>query len=287
MSSYISPHSLTDALDTIAEGEWQVLAGGTDFYPQLNDKPIDFNVIDINRLEELKGIRRNRDHWRIGAAATWTELLETELPPVFNSLKLAAREIGSVQIQNAATLAGNLCNASPAADGVPPLLTLDASVELQSAAGVRHLPVSDFIRGNRTTDRRPDEIMTAILLPADRDDARTHFLKLGTRKYLVISISMVAALIRASAEGVIELARISVGSCSAVAQRLQSLEALVTGQYAMADLDELVTAEHLEPLTPIDDVRASAAYRMNATEEMVRRVLRECTSSIATHSRQC
>ena len=192
-----------------------------------------------------------------------------------------------MQIQNAATLAGNLCNASPAADGVPPLLTLDASVELQSAAGVRHLPVSDFIRGNRTTDRRPDEIMTAILLPADRDDARTHFLKLGTRKYLVISISMVAALIRASAEGVIELARISVGSCSAVAQRLQSLEALVTGQYAMADLDELVTAEHLEPLTPIDDVRASAAYRMNATEEMVRRVLRECTSSIATHSRQC
>ena len=81
MSSYISPHSLTDALDTIAEGEWQVLAGGTDFYPQLNDKPIDFNVIDINRLEELKGIRRNRDHWRIGAAATWTELLETETAP--------------------------------------------------------------------------------------------------------------------------------------------------------------------------------------------------------------
>ena len=285
MSSYILPRSLHEALDAIAEGEWRILAGGTDFYPQLNDKPLDFNIIDINRLEELRGIRRNNDHWRMGAMVTWTELLETELPPVFNSLKLAAREIGSVQIQNAATLAGNLCNASPAADSVPPLLTLDASVELQSASGIRHLPVSDFIKGNRTTDRSPDEIMTAILLPADRDNACTHFLKLGTRKYLVISISMVSILIKASTEGLIELSRISVGSCSAVAQRLQSLEALVTGQYVTANLDELVTAEHLAPLSPIDDVRATAEYRMNASEELVRRVLRECTSGIAAHSR--
>ena len=162
MSSYILPDTLADALAIIAEGEWRLLAGGTDFYPQLGDKSVDFNIIDINKLEELRGIRKNSDCWRIGATTTWTELLEAELPEAFNGLKLAAREVGSEQIQNAATIAGNLCNASPAADGVPPLLTLDARVELQSVSGVRHLSISDFIRGNRSTDLKTNEIMTAI-----------------------------------------------------------------------------------------------------------------------------
>ena len=279
MSSYILPETLADTLAIIAKGEWRLLAGGTDFYPQLGDKPVDFNIVDINKLEELKGIRKNRDHWRIGALTTWTELLEAELPRAFDGLKLAAREVGCEQIQNAATIAGNLCNASPAADGVPPLLTLDASVELESVLGVRHLSLSDFIKGNRSTDRKSSEIITAILVPADRDNANTHFLKLGTRKYLVISISMVSALIKPSTDGLVELARIAVGSCSAVAKRLPELETLLTGQDMTADLGDFVTTEHMAPLTPIDDVRATAVYRMRATEELVRRVLSECGAS--------
>lgn len=286
MSSYILPRSLSDALEIIAEEEWRILAGGTDFYPQLDDKPIDFNIMDINRLEELKGIRKNSDHWRIGATTTWTELLEAELPGAFNGLKQAAREIGSVQIQNAATVAGNLCNASPAADSVPPLLTLDASVELQSVSGVRHLLLSDFITGNRTTERKSDEIMTAVLVPADRDDAGTYFLKLGTRKYLVISISMVSALIKASADGLTEIVRIAVGSCSAAAKRLQSLETMLTGQHVTANLEDVVTPGHLAALAPIDDIRATASYRLDATEEMVRRVLVECASEITSRNRK-
>lgn len=286
MSSYILPRSLTDALEIIAEEEWRILAGGTDFYPQLDDKPIDFNIMDIHRLEELKGVRKNSDHWRIGATTTWTELLEAELPVAFNGLKQAAREIGSVQIQNAATVAGNLCNASPAADSVPPLLTLDASVELQSVSGVRHLLLSDFIKGNRTTERKSDEIMTAVLVPADRDDAGTYFLKLGTRKYLVISISMVSALIKASADGLTEIVRIAVGSCSAAAKRLQSLETLLTGQHITANLEDVVTPGHLAGLAPIDDIRATASYRLDATEEMVRRVLVECASEITSRNRK-
>lgn len=120
MSSYQMPDSLDRALSLMAAGDWKILAGGTDFYPQLGDKPVDFNILDINQLNELRGISRAEDHWRIGAITTWSELLETDLPAAFRSLKQAAREVGSEQIQNAATVAGNLCNASPAADSVPP-----------------------------------------------------------------------------------------------------------------------------------------------------------------------
>lgn len=279
MSSYIMPGSLEDAFSIIADGDWRILAGGTDFYPQLGDKPVDFNIIDINKLNELKGIRKDQDHWRIGATTTWTELLETELPGAFDGLKLAAREVGSEQIQNAATVAGNLCNASPAADSVPPLLTLDARVELQSVSGVRHFPLSEFILGNRSTEIQGNEIMTAILVPGDCDNANTHFIKLGTRKYLVISISMVSALIKPSNEGLIDIARIAVGSCSAVATRLLDLEAALTGQKITAGLEDLVTAEHMTALAPIDDVRATADYRRHASEELIRRVLSECVTA--------
>ena len=276
MSSYLLPESLDQVLSTIADGQWRLLAGGTDFYPQLGDKPVDFNIIDINKLKELKGIHREQNFWRIGATTTWSELLEAELPIAFNGLKLAAREVGAEQIQNAATVAGNLCNASPAADGVPPLLTMDARVELQSVSGTRQLPLSDFIKGNRSTELHANEIMTAILLPTDRDDAKSHFLKLGARKYLVISISMVSALVKASEDGRVEMARVAVGSCSAVATRLPELEALITGQKISAKLEDLITTEHMAPLAPIDDVRATGGYRRKASEELVRRVLSEC-----------
>jgi CO/xanthine dehydrogenase FAD-binding subunit len=125
-----------------------------------------------------------------------------------------------VQIQNSGTVAGNLCNASPAADGVPPLLALDASVELASVAGTRRLKLDDFILGPRRTARRADELLAAILIPKPRAAAHSHFLKLGARRYLVISIAMVAAAIE-SERGKITTARVAVGACGPVAQRLR------------------------------------------------------------------
>src|SRR5260370_31103109 len=101
-----------------------------------------------------------------GGATTWSEIAAASLPRCLDPLRAAAREIGAVQIQNRGTIAGNLCNASPAADGVPPLLILDASVELASNRGARRLPLSQFITGNRRTSLAPDEILTAIVMPA-------------------------------------------------------------------------------------------------------------------------
>ena len=125
-----------------------------------------------------------------------------------------------MQIQNTGTIAGNLCNASPAADGAPPLLILDAEVELRSVEIARHVPLGEFILGNRKTALRADELMTAIRVPISAVEGQSASLKLGARRYLVISIAMVAARVVTADDGTIRKAAIAVGSCSAVAQRL-------------------------------------------------------------------
>jgi CO/xanthine dehydrogenase FAD-binding subunit len=204
---------------------------------------------------------------------TWSELIAADLPPVFGGLKAAAREVGSIQIQNRGTLAGNLCNASPAADGVPPLLALDAAVELTSTGGIRQLDLADFILGNRKTALRPGEILSAVLVPSVWNDAGSAFLKLGARRYLVISIVMVAATIARSLDGSVRAARVAVGSASAVARRLTVLEDRLVGVSAATRLSSLVAADDLAALTPIDDVRGSAAYRIEAAQELVGRAI--------------
>ena len=162
---------------------------------------------------------------------------------------MSAREVGSVQIQNRATVVGNICNASPAADGVPPLLTLGAQVKIGSLAGERHMPLGDFIQGNRKTALKPGEIVIGLVLPANSTTGVSSFLKLGARKYLVISISMVASRIHVS-DGRISDAALAVGSCSLVAQRLSNLESLIIGREATSDIVELIKEDHLQISLP-------------------------------------
>lgn len=278
---YALPSSLPEALALRARGPWQVLAGGTDFYPALVEAPLGSDVLDISGIDALRGIECTAADWRIGALATWTDVLAADLPPAFEALRLAARELGSIQIQNAATVAGNLCNASPAADGVPPLLVMNARVELAAASATREVPLDAFILGNRATALRGDELVTAILIPREQEDARTHFVKLGARKYLVISIAMVAALIEIGPDASITTARVAVGSCSAVARRLVNLEQRLLGARADSDFCDIVRPDALTELAPIDDVRATADYRMHAAVELVQRTLRTCARSLA------
>ncbi len=270
--AYLRPTRPQEALQHLANGSFTILAGGTDYYAARVGRPLEDAILDITAIRGLRDIASEIDHWRIGAAATWTNLLETTLPPAFDGLKLAAREIGGVQIQNSGTLAGNLCNASPAADGVPALLALDASVELTSTRGVRRLPLSQFILGPRKTARRPDELLTAILVPKPKHAARSHFLKLGARKYLVISITMASVVIEHE-DGLVRSARIAVGSCSPVAMRLGGLEEALRGKRLDSRLPEAATAAHMAPLAPIDDVRASAEYRLDSALTVVRRTI--------------
>jgi CO/xanthine dehydrogenase FAD-binding subunit len=270
---YLAPTHLDDALEALAAGPLTVVAGGTDFYPARVGRPITESVLDISGLAELTGIGITDDAYRIGALTRWAEIRHAHLPGAFDGLRRAAREVGAVQVQNAGTIGGNLCNASPAADGIPPLLTLDASVELVSLTGVRTVTLEDFLTGYRQTDRRAGELVTAVTVPRAVENGHGDFLKLGSRAYLVISIVMVAGLIETDQDGIITDARLAVGACSPVARRLTALEADLRGQPIGGELATVVTSEHLAVLSPIDDVRASAAYRLDAALTLVRRVL--------------
>lgn len=271
MGDYRQPARLEEALEALAR-PCTVLAGGTDFYPARVGRPIDEDILDISRIKTLAGISSTAAGWRLGATTTWSEILAADLPPLFDGLKQAAREVGGRQIQNAGTLAGNLCNASPAADGVPPLLALGAELELASRDNVRRLPLSEFIIGNRRTRLSPGELAVAIHVPKPATFARSSFLKIGARRYLVISIVMAAATLEIAHDRV-RAARVAVGACSAVAQRLPMLEAALSGASIDARLAERVEPAHLAPLTPLDDVRGSAAYRLDAAVTLLRRLL--------------
>ncbi|MDF1669726.1 MAG: FAD binding domain-containing protein [Roseovarius sp.] len=274
---YHVPNSLSDALDIARLTGAKVIAGGTDVFPALGDTPAPAQMLDITRLPELRGISHSGATWRIGAATSWTDIQKADLPPAFDALKLAAREVGAWQIQNAGTVAGNICNASPAADGVPPLLALEAEVELCSSKGSRTLPLAQMITGVRQTALRPGELVSAILIPDMPDGAQGHFQKLGTRKYLVISIAMVSAVIWTDEAARIAGARVAVGSCSAVAQRLEGLEADLMGQNA-SDLrdNSAIWTTHLSALSPLSDIRGTDHYRMDAAAELCRRTVLTC-----------
>jgi xanthine dehydrogenase small subunit len=279
MIAYYRPTTLEEALSIRAGEDVAVLAGGTDIYPARAAREgwgdmRHSDVLDISAIPGLRGIDERSDHWRIGALATWSDLLRARLPPLFDGLKCAAREIGGPQIQNRGTLVGNICTASAAGDGAPNLLVLAAGVELASRQGRRRVPVAAFIDGYRHTQCRANEIVTALCVPKPGSATRAYFRKLGARKYLVISIAMVAAAIETDAAGRIGAARLAVGACSAVPRRLPALEAALVGQ-PMAAAREHVAQSHFAQLAPIDDIRGSADYRRYAARLLTRDVLTE------------
>ena len=268
---YLRPDTLDDALAALSGGGLRIAAGCTDLFPATEHKILPGPILDITGIAALRRIAEDADGLTIGATTTWSDILHADLPPAFDGLKLAAREVGATQIQNRGTVAGNLCNASPAADGVPPLLTLDAEVVLTSATGERRMPLSSFITGPRRIDRGDGEIVTAIRIPRAAMEGQSHFLKLGARAYLVISIAMTAARITVE-NGLVTSAALAVGACGPVATRLGAAERALIG--APLDPDAVTDDLVAEALSPIDDVRADAAYRLTSAAELVRRTLR-------------
>jgi CO/xanthine dehydrogenase FAD-binding subunit len=290
VGSYLRPADVPTALAALAGGgpggsAWAVVSGATDHYPARVGRVVDEDVLDVSAVGGLRGVATaapgtpglDGGGWRIGALTTWSDLARADLPTAFDGLRATARAIGGRQVQNRATVAGNVCNASPAADGVPSLLALDAVVELASSCGARHVPVEAFVTGNRRTVRAPDELVTAILVPSPIAGSvvRSTFVKLGARAYLVISIAMVAAVVETDDGGRIRRARIAVGACSEVAQRLTALEAELVGRPLDGAVARFVAPEHLATLSPITDVRATAGYRRAAALVLVRRALED------------
>lgn len=279
---YLRPTQLEAALAELARAPCTVVAGGTDVYPAWVGSEPRGPLLDVSGLPDARGVDGISDpaSLRIGALTTWSDLVRSPLPAYLRALVQAAREVGGIQIQNRGTVGGNLCNASPAADGVPPLLALDAQVELTSQRGRRRLPVDRFVLGNRRTARAQDELLTAVVVPARSPNATSVFLKLGHRRYLVISIVMVAVALDFDAQDRVTYCGTGVGSCSAAAQRLPGLEQGLLGvarPAVPARGRALLDAGALAPLAPIDDVRATRAYRLAAARDLLDRALTELT----------
>lgn len=272
MTLYLRPRSVAEAVAAMAVHRPRVLAGGTDLYPAVQGADLPGPLLDLSGVAGLSGISVEADGLRIGAMVTWAALAGAGLPPALRALQQAALQVGGRQIQAAGTLGGNLCNASPAADGVPPLMVCDAQVELAGLGGVRRMALGDFLTGPRRTALAPGELLAAVVIPAGGLAGRAAFLKLGARAYLVISIAMVAVRVVVDG-GHIARACVAVGACSATARRLPVVEAALAGvpvgQAAECVSDMAVSGA----LAPLDDLRASAAYRGTAAAELIRRAL--------------
>ncbi len=273
---YLTAHDLDDATRLRELTGYPVLAGGTDLYPAIENGVAVPGVIDLSEVVALRApIGRDIQVWTIPALTTWTALVESDLPSQFDALRQAAVEVGGRQIQNAGTVGGNLCNASPAADGVTALLALDAEVVLQGRAGARVVPLADFILGNRRTVLRRDEILTAVRVRELPGISASIFRKLGARRYLVISIVMAAVQIGLDAKRRVRTARVAVGACADRSLRMEAVETALRGVSAV-DLSTFTIGEDaMALLKPIDDVRSSAGFRRHAAKALLEETIRD------------
>lgn len=266
-ASYFRPSNLEHALKIRADRKVRVAAGCTDLFPATERKTLPGAVLDVSGISTLRGIKLDETGLHIGANASWSDIRTATLPPACRALQQAAGQVGARQIQNRGTIGGNLCNASPAADGVPPLLCLEAEVELQSLNGRRRMPLYEFLKGVRQTALDETELLTGIHVPQAALSGRSAFEKLGARSYLVISIVMVAVKLEIKAS-VIKQAAISVGSCGPVATRLTTLEQTLIGQKADVNL---VTSDLVcRAISPIADIRADVTYRRESATHLIR-----------------
>ena len=267
---YYRPENINDAITTLSKGELTIAAGCTDLFPKTQEDSLGRNILDISAIKSLKSITIEKEFRRIGSGVTWTDLENEKLPNCYDMLKECSLQVGSRQIQNLGTIGGNLCNASPASDGVPCLLSLDASVELISTNGKRILKLDDFIKGSRNTELKKNEILSAILIPEKAERGHSSFVKLGARKYLVISIAMVACKINLDGDIISDIA-ISIGSCSAVARRLGELENTLIGKNVNSDLtQDIYNFDYKNHISPINDIRGTDAYRLEVAKVLVK-----------------
>ncbi len=280
---YFYPTNVPDCAEMLQHyGERaRVIAGGTDLLLLMERQGFHPDaLIDITRIPELLSLVVNAEHAEIGSAVTFRRLLDCRaLCEGAPFLADAIRQIGGAQIRNIATLAGNIVNASPAGDTLPPLYVLGAQVRVQGPDGARRMPISEFVRGVRQVDLAPGELVTQVSFDLPGPEWRGVFQKLGLRRAMAIAVVNVAALARFDGERVIG-ARLALGAVAPTVLRMRQTEELLAGSRLDADVIEKAAAAASAAARPIDDVRASALYRRHAVRGIVRRALAKLASNI-------
>ncbi len=279
------PRSLADALDALGKGGDAAatpLAGGTNLIVDLRAKrERPDRIVGLGEVAELKGMEFGEDRISIGGATTVSDLLHSpEIAEAAPSLAESARIFAGLMVRNTATVAGNIACGSPAADLVPPLLSLDAEVTLTSATATRTVPLDEYFLGYRRDVRRPDELITRISWPRLPAPSVNTFYKLARRKGDAITVTGVAVTIVASG-GICTRARIALGAVAPVVLRAKEAERGLEGRaLTPAAIDEAAAAA-ARAASPIDDLRASAEYRLHTVEALVRRLVSQARDRLA------
>lgn len=272
----LRPASLVEALRRLAEEpDLLPVAGGTDLMvADRLARSARAGVLDVTRLPELGGVREVGGGLEIGAGVTFDALRRhPEVHRRFPALAAAAAEVGGWQIQTRATLGGNAANASPAGDSLPVLLALEATVIVAGAGGEREVPYDGFHVGYRETALRPGELIVRFRLPDPPAGSRQLFRKVGTRRAQAISKVVVCGVGRIGGDGRIDRLRLAAGSVAATPVRLRAAEAAGEGRPWSEELAAAVGRAAAGEVTPIDDVRSTAAYRAGVLERVVRRLV--------------
>jgi CO/xanthine dehydrogenase FAD-binding subunit len=270
-----SPRELSEALDLLARapGEWRPFAGGTDIMVLLEQGKLPHRrFVSLWNLRELRGIEVTHAHVTLGGLTTYSEVqAHSVLQKEFPLLCRAAAETGGIATQNRGTLAGNIANASPAADSPPALLVYDAELKLTSNRGARWMRYANVHIGYKQLAIAPDELIELIRLPRTTSGWRQHYRKVGTRRAQAISTVCLAAAARMEG-GVIRDVRIAMGSVAPTVVRCEKTEAILRGA-TPGDVARSAREELAREIKPIDDMRSTARYRTRVAQNLIEEFL--------------
>lgn len=276
---YIRPQSLSEALEFLAANgsRTTILAGGTDLMIAIREGSVTADyVLDVSRLKELREISRRGDRIRVGAAAPYSEIIASPLiQEAAPLLAMAARCVGSVQIRNAGTLGGNVANASPAGDGIPPLIVHDALAEIRTGEEKRTFPVAELITGPYRTGLKPGELITAFLLEPLKPGCRISWQRVARRQSLSVARMNAAAMGEVDESGAVTGVKLSVGSVTPVCLRCSGAEQILLGKVPDEDLIERAARAVSEVMVDISGVRPTTEYKKPAVEGLVTKAFRE------------
>ncbi len=277
------PQSLADALQTLAgDDDIRPLAGATNLVPDLRAKRETCrSFVSLDALNELRYIRRDGDRVTLGARATIADILndqgiETDAPALYAALRIFA----GTMVRTSATIGGNVCCGSPSADSVPALLTLGADLTLTSTSGQRTVPIDQFYVDYKQTAMRSDELLTSVSWNTPPQNSANLFYKLARRKGDAITVTGVAVMIAAHG-GTCSTARIALGSVGPTVFRAGAAEEILTGKVLNEEIIERAARAAADQCSPIDDIRASAGYRLQTAFSLTRRLLTEAWKQVA------
>ncbi len=273
----LMPQTLPETLEMLANGAPEVmpLAGGTNMIVDIRGgRKCPKTLLNLSGLSELRGICEDNGYVVIGGGATLAEILDSEIIAArIPVLQEAAKIFANPLVRNRATIGGNLCDASPAADTAPPLLVLNAEVELASKDGTRRLPLAEFFTGVRQTKRQPHELLTAIYVPVMAGNSAGGFRKLALRKADAISVVNAAVLVEYNGGDACKDVRIAMGAVAPTPIRATAAEDALRGKKLTPELVVDAVSLVCDATCCIDDVRGAAAYRQRVVGVLVRRLL--------------